>query len=211
VIALLRGSLVDRGGGQVIVDCGGVGYQVFVSGCTANALPALGEQVVLRIFTHAMENKIALYGFATSEERDMFDLLITVKRVGPASAIKILSAGASPHELAQLIAAEKPTALSSIKGVGKKTAEMLVVELREKCELLMASWGAQGKLTTPVSRRLGSEVGPDVDPLKADVLSALVQLGWRPAEAEKALSSVELDPNTTLETALRKALAAMPR
>lgn len=215
MIALLRGTLIDRGGGSVIVDCAGVGYQVWVSACTANALPAIGEQVVIRIYTHFYggnsDGRIALFGFATSEERDLFDLLITVKRVGPSAAIKILSAGASPHEIAQLIASEKASSLSSIKGVGKKTAEMLVVELREKCEMLMATWGASGATAADRGRRLGTDVGAELDPLQADVMSALVQLGWRPAEAEKALATVDLDPEATLETALRKALAAMPR
>ena len=216
MIALLRGTLIDRGGGEVVVDCGGVGYQVFVSGCTANALPALGEQVLLRIYTHFYggnsDGRIALFGFATAEERSLFDLLITVKRVGPSAALKILSAGATPHEIAQLIASEKTSALSSIKGIGKKTAEMLVVELRDKCEMLMATWGAGGKLgPTSPPRRLGTDRGSDLDPLQSDVLSALVQLGWRPAEAEKALSTLELGTDATLESALRKALAAMPR
>jgi Holliday junction DNA helicase RuvA len=215
VIALLRGELIDRGGGSVIVDCGGVGYQVWVSACTANALPARGELVALRVYTHFYggnnDSRIALFGFATPEERDLFDLLITVKRVGPTAAVKILSAGATPHEIAQLIAAEKASALSSIKGVGKKTAEMLVVELREKCEMLLAGWGASGALASIRSPRPGTDTGADLDPLAADVLSALVKLGWRPAEAEKALASVELPTDATLESALRQTLAAMPR
>lgn len=216
MIARLRGVLVDRGGGQVIVDCAGVGYCVWVSACTANALPAPGEQVVLRIYTHFYggnnDGRIALFGFATSEERDLFDLLITVKRVGPSAAIKILSAGASPHEIAQLIASEKASSLSSIKGVGKKTAEMLVVELREKCELLMATWGAGGATAaSPARGRLGTDLGAGLDPLQADVLAALVQLGWRAAEAEKAIATIEIDRDSTLEGALRQALAAMPR
>ena len=214
MIALLRGTLFDRENGAVIIDCNGVGYQVWVSACTANALPPRGEPVTLKIFTHASENKIALFGFASAEERSLFDLLITVKNVGPASAIKILSAGASPHDIAQMIASEKTASLKSIKGVGKKTAEMLVVELREKCEALLVSWGAGGTIVAPVPDRAGSEprmLRTDLDPLQADVLSALVQLGWRQAEAEKALSAIELGAEITLESALRRALAVMPR
>lgn len=215
MIARLNGTLIDREGGAVIIDCNGVGYEVWISASTANGLPARGEQVLLRIFTHATaEQGITLYGFATAEERSLFDLLITVKRVGPTSAIKILSAGASPQEIAQMIASEQASALKSIKGVGKKTADMMVVELREKCEELLVSWGAAGAPVAPVPR-LGSEPRPsfraDLDPLQADVLSALVQLGWRPAEAEKALAAIELGADITLESALRRALAAMPR
>jgi holliday junction DNA helicase RuvA len=205
MIAMLRGVLADKRGPEVVIDCGGVGYQVHVSGCTANALPAAGEVATLRIFTHAQENKIALFGFATEEERDLFDLLITVKNVGPSSAIKILSAGAGPHDIANLIASEKVAGLKSIKGVGKKTADLLIVELREKCESLLLAWGASRPTAAPAAP--AARKGP----LRDDVLGALVQLGWRPAEAEKAVESLELSPDLTLESALRQALRAMPR
>jgi Holliday junction DNA helicase RuvA len=205
MIAMLRGVLADKRGPEVVIDCGGVGYQVHVSGCTANALPAVGEIATLRIFTHAQENKIALFGFATSEERELFDLLITVKNVGPTSAIKILSAGAGPHDIANLIASEKVNGLKSIKGIGKKTADLLVVELREKCESLVIAWGAGHPVTAAPPTRASK------GPLRDDVLGALVQLGWRPVEAEKAVENLELSPDLTLESALRQALRAMPR
>src|SRR5262249_62161927 len=138
-----------------VVDCGGVGYEVKVSAMTLAALPEVGAEVGLRVFTHAQENRIALYGFATAEERQLFDLLITVKNVGPATAIGILSGAAAPQALARLVAAGDLAGLTRIKGVGKKTADLIVVVLREKCEWLLATWGAAGAPALPPPRAGG--------------------------------------------------------
>ena len=148
MIGQLRGTLAARlANNHVIVDCGGVGYEVACSGYTLAALPEVDLPVTLRVFTHAQENKIALYGFATAAERELFDHLITVKNVGPSTAMAILSGGAEPRTIAELIAKEDTAGLTKIKGVGKKTAELLVVELREKCELLLLSWNAAGAVS----------------------------------------------------------------
>ena len=152
MIARLEGTL-HREGDRVIVDCGGVGYEVLCSAYTIAALPAHGERVVLRVFTQMRETAIALFGFADVHERDLFDLLITVKNVGPSTAIAILS-GAGPRDIAALIAREDVVGLTRIKGIGKKTAELLVVELREKCELLVLSWNAGG--TRPGAAHAGT-------------------------------------------------------
>ena len=142
MIGQLRGTLAARlANNHVIVDCGGVGYEVACSGYTLAALPELEQPVTLRVFTHAQENKIALYGFATAPERELFDHLITVKNVGPSTAMAILSGGAEPRMIAELIAKEDTAGLTKIKGVGKKTAELLVVELREKSRnLVVIRW-----------------------------------------------------------------------
>ncbi|MGN6105257.1 MAG: Holliday junction branch migration protein RuvA, partial [Kofleriaceae bacterium] len=142
MIARLEGTLL-REDQQVIVDCQGVGYEVRCSAYTLAALPPSGERVALRVFTQVRETEIALYGFFEHQERGLFDLLITVKNVGPSTAIAILS-GAAPRDIAGLIAREDVPGLVRLKGVGKKTAELLVVELREKCELLLLSWNASG-------------------------------------------------------------------
>ena len=102
----LKPSVVERDGTRVIVDCGGVGYEVICSGHTLVGLPALGERVTLQIFTAVRETEIALYGFGSAQERDIFDLLITVKNVGPSSAVGILSGGHDPRGIAELIARE---------------------------------------------------------------------------------------------------------
>ena len=130
MIARLEGVLIERTPPRVIVDCGGIGYDVVCSGYTMAGLPADGERVTLRVFTHAQENKVSLFGFIDAQERALFDLLITVKNVGPSTAIAILS-GSTPRDIAALIAREDVAGLTRIKGVGKKTAELLCVELHE--------------------------------------------------------------------------------
>ena len=203
MIARLRGTLVEKSVDGVVVDCGGVGYDVGVSAMTFAALPAEGEGVALRVFTHAQENRVALYGFVTVEERQLFDLLITVKNVGPATAISILSGAPSPQGLARLVAAGDTPGLVKIKGVGKKTADLIIVELREKCEWLLATWGAAGADGTPAR-------GPRPAILE-DVVSALLTMGWRPAEVDKAVVRLDVAAGATVESLLREALRTMPR
>jgi len=212
MIARLDGILVDRDGPRIVVDCNGVGYDVACSAYTHAALPAAGERVVLRVFTHAQENKIALYGFIDAHERAIFDLLITVKNVGPTTAIAILS-GSTPREIADAIAREDTIGLTRIKGVGKKTAQLLVVELREKCELLVLNWDASAgaRSITSVAPRART---PSRHPLVDQVHAALVNMGWRPAEAEQAIADLPdlaARADATIESLLVQALRSMPR
>jgi holliday junction DNA helicase RuvA len=212
VIGRLRGRLVELQGDAVIVDCGGVGYEVGISGYTLMSLPAVGEEVTLRVYTHAQENKIALFGFASVEERAIFDLLISVSSVGPVSAMGILSGGRDPFEIARLLAGGDVKALTTIKGVGKKTAERLVVELRDRCELLLAGWGARGADRAAGQPRIPEVLRPSGrSPILDEVAAALVQLGWKAHEVEAALAQLEVEQNATLEELLRQALRAMPR
>jgi Holliday junction DNA helicase RuvA len=209
MIARLDGILVDRHGTHVVVDCNGVGYEVACSGHTLAGLPALGERVTLRVFTHASENKIALFGFGDAQERALFDLLITVKNVGPTTAIGILSGGAPPRDIAALIAREDVAGLTRIKGVGKKTAELLVVELREKCEMMLLAWTADGNLR-PAASPIGA-IRTRRHPMLDDIHAALVGMGCRPAEADKAVADLAVTSDSTLEQLLRAALQAIPR
>jgi holliday junction DNA helicase RuvA len=209
MIARLRGTLIERGAQAVVVDCGGVGYEVHVSLATIAQLPEPGDEVVLRVFTQAQENKIALYGFATAEERELFDRLITVKNVGPATAMELLSAAPSPIDLARLIAKGDARGLTKLRGVGQKRADLLVVELREKCETLLMTWGAGPASPNPVI--VVTSRGVARDPVLDDVVSALVHMGCRPSEAEKVVQKIEVPPGATVETLLVEALRAMPR
>jgi holliday junction DNA helicase RuvA len=209
MIARLRGVLVERSADAVVIDCGGVGYDVHVPLTTLAVLPEPGTEVTLRVFTHATENRIALFGFATAEERQLFDLLITVKNVGPTTAMAILSGGASPSTLARMICDADLKSLTRIRGVGKKTAEMLVVELREKCEQLIIGWSASGKITVVDVARPSS--AGFRSPLLDDVSSALVHMGWRAAEVEKTVARLSVAPEATVESLLREALRGMPR
>ena len=210
MIARLEGTLL-RDGDRVIVDCSGVGYEVTCSAYTVASLPSHGEKVMLRVYTQMRETAIALYGFHDAHERDLFDLLITVKNVGPSTAIAILS-GAGPRDIAALIAREDVPGLTKIKGIGKKTAELLVVELREKCELLVMSWNAAGGIK-PGAAPAGTvrTAKATRHPLLGEVMTALINMGWRPAEAEGAVAELPVDESSTIEALLRQALRSMPR
>jgi Holliday junction DNA helicase RuvA len=209
MISRLVGTLV-RDGEHVIVDCNGVGYEVTCSAYTLASLPADGERVQLKVYTQLRETALALFGFIDAHERDLFDLLITVKNVGPSTAIAILS-GAGPRDIAALIAREDVPGLTKIKGIGKKTAELLVVELREKCELMVMSWNLGG--TKPVAATSGSirTAKASRHPLLGEVMTALVNMGWKPAEAEAVVADLPVDETTTIEVLLRQALRGMPR
>lgn len=211
MIGRLRGQIVEREGTRVIVDVGGVGYEVACSGWTLAALPAVGEPVTLRVFTQARENEIVLYGFLEADERALFDLLITVKNVGPSTAIAILSGGAAPRDIATLITREDVAGLVRIKGVGKKTAELLVVELREKCEMLLLTWNAKGEVREVAAASGGGAARRSRHPMLDEVAGALAQMGWRSVEADKVVAELEITPGATLEGLLRQALRAMPR
>ncbi len=213
MIARLSGTLIERDPPRVVVDCGGVGYDVLCSHFTLAALPAEGEKVVLHIYTQASENKIGLIGFHSRQERELFDELITVKNVGPSTAVAILS-GSTPRDIATLIAREDIAALTRIKGVGKKTAELLCVELHEKCELMVLSWNVEGGIR-PVASAAPALKKSSRHPMLESVATALVSMGWRPAEADAAVAELPAEllarDDTTIEALLRQALRSMPR
>lgn len=211
MIARLDGVVIERMPPHVVVDVNGVGYDVICSSYTLAELPADGERVTLRVFTHATENRIALFGFIDLQERALFDLLITVKNVGPSTAIAILS-GSNPRDIATLIANEDVAGLTRIKGVGKKTAELLVVELHEKCAEALLAWDASGGLRPSALPAGAARVKvPKRHPLIDEVMMALVGLGWKPAEAEQAVVDLPVPPDATIEQLLRHALRSMPR
>ena len=170
MIAHLRGTLISKQPGQAIIEAAGVGYDVAISVPTFTALPSIGAQAALHIHTEVSDSQIALYGFLEIEEKRLFERLITVGGVGPKLAIKMLS-GLSPERTVQAIRGQDHAQLTRIPGVGKKLAERLVVELKDKLDdfaVAPAPHVAQG---------------PAVD----DVLSALTNLGYQRAAAEKAI------------------------
>ncbi len=191
MIAHLRGKLIARHPNQAIVETGGVGYDVVISVPTFSDLPPLGGEVALFIHTHVREDQLALYGFLRAEEKQLFEKLITVSGIGPKLAITILS-GMAASELGNAIRGNDVARLTKIPGIGRKTAERLVLELRDKLPAI------------------GQEVVPALPALSAvqeDVLSALVNLGYQRAAAEKALASVAKDGS--FDAMFRGALAAM--
>jgi Holliday junction DNA helicase RuvA len=211
VIARLEGTLL-RDGEQILVDCNGVGYEVTCSAYTQAALPEHGARVALKVFTQVRETEIALFGFYDHQERVLFDLLITVKNVGPSTAIAILS-GAAPRDLVGLIAREDVVGLTKIRGVGKKTAELIVVELHDKCQELQLSWNVEGSvrpaaIPSGAPRRSSASMR---HPMLDEVAGALIGMGWRPAEADTAVADLAVTDDTSIETLLRQALRSMPR
>ena len=170
MIAHLRGKLIYKQPGQAIVEAGGVGYDVTISVPTFTALPAAGAEAALHIHTQVSEDQIALFGFLDSQEKRLFERLITVSAVGPKLAIKILS-GLSVERTVQAIRGQDHAQLVRIPGVGKKLAERLVVELKDKMEDFAVA---------PVAAAVR---GAAVE----DVLSALVNLGYQRVAAEKAI------------------------
>jgi Holliday junction DNA helicase RuvA len=211
MIGNLRGKVIERSVSAVLIECAGVGYEVHASMHTLATMNEIGAEVSLRIYTQFLDHKICLYGFASADERELFDLLITVKNVGPSSAIKILSSGAGPVEIAQMVAAKQVKSLMSIKGIGKKTSEMLVVELHEKCATLLTAWGASGLQQGQNRAAKGSVEGFSGSPVHNDVIMALVQLGFRKPQAEEVVATLPDDPTASLEMVMRQALRAMPR
>jgi Holliday junction DNA helicase RuvA len=170
MIAHLRGKLIFKQPGQAIVEAGGVGYDVAISVPTFTALPSLGAEASLHIHTQVSDDAIALYGFLESIEKRLFERLITVSGVGPKLAIKMLS-GLSSDRTVQAIRAQDHAQLTRIPGVGKKLAERLVVELKDKLDDFAVA---------PVASAVR---GVAVE----DVLSALVNLGYQRPAAEKAI------------------------
>jgi Holliday junction DNA helicase RuvA len=195
MIAYLQGTLAEATPTAVVVDCHGVGYQVFIPVSSYDKLPAIGEVVKLLTYHHviAQDGTQQLYGFATAPERAMFLLLISISGIGPRLACNILSS-ASVTGLRNAIAAGDTKTLSSLRGIGKKTAERLVVELKDKV--------GEG---TAVPATASPAVG---DPKVNDAVLALVSLGYKTADAQKAvLAAVEkLTTSAGVEELVRAAL-----
>jgi Holliday junction DNA helicase RuvA len=174
MIALLRGVLIEKHPNQAIVDIGGVGYNVIIPVSTFTHLPDTGAEVRLRIHTHVREDALALYGFLTADEKALFEKLIGVSGIGPAAAVKILSGLAAP-ELIRAIQRGEVERLVRIPGVGKKTAERLVLELRDKMPATSGEEPETAAAAQPMSM------------VEQDVLSALLNLGCARPQAESAV------------------------
>jgi holliday junction DNA helicase RuvA len=196
MIAFLRGKLLEKHPNQVIVDTAGVGYDVVIPISTFSALPDAGAEVALRIHTHVREDAIALFGFLTSEEKMLFEKLIAVGGIGPSLAIKVLSGLAAPT-IIDAIRGGHVEQLVRIPGVGKKTAERMVLELKDKLE------GLGGGALPAVS----SKAEPALSDIEQDVLSALLNLGCQRSAAEAAVRKAKAaEPGLTFEPLFRTAL-----
>ena len=193
MIAHLRGKLISRHPSLVIVETAGVGYDVTISVPAFAELPPLGSEVAFHIHTHVREDQIALYGFLRPEEKQLFEKLITVSGIGPKLAITILS-GMPADEMVNSIRANDLGRLTKIPGIGRKTAERMVLELRDK----LPPAGTDQVL-----------VIPSLSATQEDVLSALLNLGYQRGAAEKALGTVE--KHTSFDAMFRASLAFMAK
>ena len=197
MIALLRGVLIEKHPNQAIVDIGGVGYDVTIPVSTFTHLPDAGAEVRLRIHTHVREDALALYGFLTADEKALFEKLIGVSGIGPTAAVKILS-GLAAADLIRAIQRGEVERLVRIPGVGKKTAERLVLELRDK---LPAVSGEE------------PQAAPAAEPLslvEQDVMSALLNLGCARPQAEAAVRKAKAaGAAADFEPLFRKALESV--
>ena len=193
MIACLRGKVLFRGINRLVVDVQGVGYEVAVSLATLDSLPRNGE-VFLHVHTALRENALELYGFCTEEEKALFEMLITVKGIGARTSLVILS-GISPEGLRNAVLGSDLHRLTAIPGVGRKSAERIILELREKIQKL-------GAATLPAAGRDGAFS------LEEDLISSLVNLGYKDRVASSAAKKVlkGAAPDLTLTHALKTAL-----
>jgi Holliday junction DNA helicase RuvA len=195
VIAYLRGRIFEKQPNRIVVDVQGVGYDVLVPLSTFYGLGEPGSEIVLRIHTHVREEALALYGFATRLEQDLFERLIAISGIGPKLALAVLS-GIEPPELIGAIERGDVARLTAIPGVGKKTSERIVLELKDR-------------LPRPQPAHAAAF---DAPALRDDVLSALMNLGYHRPLAEKAVeAAVRATPDGDFERSLKHALRELAR
>ena len=199
MIAHLRGRLSDKHPNRVVVDVNGVGYDVFVPLSTFYGLGDVGGDIVLRIHTHVREDALQLFGFATSLEQELFERLIGVSGIGPRVALGVLS-GIEPRDLIRAIERSDLARLTAIPGVGKKTSERIVLELKDR-------------LPHPRPEAIAAADGDTQAPaLQHDVVSALVNLGYhRPLAEKAAVSAVKAVPDAGFERTLKQALRELSK
>lgn len=213
MIASLRGTLLERGEGYVVVEAGGVGYQAHVTTAGLVALPAVGEEVFLHTRHVVREDAQLLFGFVERDELKLFDLLIAVNGVGPRIAIAVLS-GLSPAHFARAIRDENLAAITAVPGVGRKTAERLVVELRDKLAFLpMASPGGSAGAESDASGRAKKPKVLEKSERYDDAVAALLTLGYPAAQANEAVRRVSEDAGEAAgaEILVKRALATLIR
>jgi Holliday junction DNA helicase RuvA len=196
MIAHLRGRLLAKHPNQAVIETAGVGYDVTITIPTFSDLPNPGSEVALHIHTHVREDQIALYGFLRPAEKQLFEKLITVSGIGPKLAITILS-GMPADEMTGAIRGNDIARLTRIPGIGKKTAERMVLELRDKL---------------PPSQTGETPAAPAMTAIEEDVISALINLGYQRPAAERALATAgKNEKEPTFEALFRNTLAALAK
>ena len=198
MIAHLRGRILEKHPNRLVVDVNGVGYDVFVPLSTFYGLGDAGSEVALRIHTHVRDDALLLYGFATALEQDLFERLISISGIGPKLALAVLS-GIEPLELMRAIERGDVARLTNIPGVGKKTSERIVLELKDRLPRVQAAAAGDGAASAP-------------SPVSEDVLSALMNLGYHRPLAEKAVATaIKAMPDGGFERTLKQALRELAK
>jgi holliday junction DNA helicase RuvA len=206
MIAHLSGTLLSKQATSVILDVGGVGYEVTIPLSTFYDLDDAGSPVQLRIYTHVREDILQLYGFKTARERELFLKIISVSGIGPKLGITLLS-GMNADELIASIRTNNLARLTLIPGIGRKTAERLVVELREKVAEMSSA-----QLEEELGAKEEVAAGLKGDTVRSDALSALLNLGYQRSSAEKAIdSALSEGGDVTVESVLRRGLRKLAR
>lgn len=206
MIAHLSGTLLSKQATSVILDVGGVGYEVMIPLSTFYELEDTGSKVQLRIYTHVREDTLQLYGFKTTRERELFMRLISVSGIGPKLGITLLS-GMSADEMIASIRTNNLARLTLIPGVGRKTAERLVVELRDKVASLSSA-----ELEEEFGAEAGGPTAPSEEAVRSDALSALINLGYQRSAAEKAITATLADGgDVSVESILRRSLRRLAK
>lgn len=214
MIAQLQGVLVDKGLDRVVIEVGGVGLLVHVPLSTLSSLPPVGQHTKLLTYLLVREDALALYGFATFDEKQTFELCLAISGIGPKLALAVLS-GLGPVELADAVARGDLARLARIPGVGKKTSERLAMELRDKLPRVVSASDGRSPVKPGATRDEGKS-GPH-DHAKRDVVSALTNLGYKAVDAERVTDRALTDlatpeaPLPALETILRHALRALQK
>ena len=206
MIAHLSGTLLSKHATSVILDVGGVGYEVNSPLSTFYDLGDIGATVQLRIYTHVREDALQLFGFKTARERELFLRIISVSGIGPKLGITLMS-GMSADEMIESIRTNNLARLTLIPGIGRKTAERLVIELREKMAAL-----SSGAVEDDGQRVQTGPAPASEDGVRSDALSALLNLGYQRGPAEKAIETVMREtPELSVETVLRSSLRKLAR
>jgi Holliday junction DNA helicase RuvA len=200
MIAFLRGRVHEKQPNRVVIDVGGVGYDVHVPLSTFYHLGDEGAEISLRVHLHVREDTLQLYGFLTDLERQVFERLIAISGIGPKLATVVLS-GMEPRDLIAAVQRADVARLTTIPGIGKKTAERIVLELKDRLT----------QISVPAASGPGP-AGLSTDQLRADLLSALLNLGYHRQQAEKAIdATVTSNPDASFEQAVRAALRELMR
>ena len=201
MITYIRGELVAIEEDKAIVDVNGVGYGIFMPGTAMNYLPPIGEEVKLHTYMNVREDAMQLFGFLTRDDLKVFKLVIGVSGIGPKGGLSILSK-LSPDELRFAVMANDAKAISAAPGIGKKTAEKLIIELKDKLSIEDVLEKGADDSAVPVS--VGAANGA-----QAEAIQALVALGYSNTEAVKAVKKVQIDDTTSVEHILKAALRFM--